>query len=408
MEKHNKIKVLFWPGWWYPNRLSALSGIFVQRHAEAVSLFCDTAVLFIVPDPGLGEKFIVENTIEKNLHVTRIYFRPAPPIPVIAKLIDMVSYYHLSRVGQKIIREKFGKPDIVHIHVNPPLGLIIYALSHFRRTPRVFSEHWSGYFPESGAYRGFFRKLFTKLLIKKVKAVTVVSHAAQEAMLRHGLKNQYHVIPNVVDTELFTPALIKNKNSKKQILHVSGFNPCKNIKGVLHAVKKLAEKRDDFELHIIGDGLSRRNLETMANDLDLKDRAVYFHGKKTASAVAGIMKQADFFLLFSDFENSPCVIAEAFAAGIPVIATRVGGIPEHVHEDNGILVDPGDEAGLAKAIDFMLDNHQNFAADKIREYALKIFRPDMVGRLFYDIYQSLAVGANDARNHKKSQNKSGF
>jgi hypothetical protein len=50
------MKVLFWPGWWYPGRSSPLSGIFVQRHAEAVSLFCDTAVLFIVPDPGLGEK----------------------------------------------------------------------------------------------------------------------------------------------------------------------------------------------------------------------------------------------------------------------------------------------------------------------------------------------------------------
>jgi glycosyltransferase involved in cell wall biosynthesis len=399
LEKQNKLKILFWPGWWYPSRVSPLSGVFIQRHAEAVTLFCDTAVLFIVPDPGLGKKFIVESAAEKNLQVTRIYFRPAPPIPLIAKLVDMASYYRLSRIGQKAIREKFGKPDIVHIHVNPPLGLIIYALTHFRKTPCVFSEHWSGYFPESGAYKGFFRKLFTKLLINKAKAVTVVSHAAQKAMLRHGLKNNYHVIANVVDTELFAPALVKNENSKKQILHVSGFNPCKNIRGILHAVKKLAAKRDDFELHIIGDGLSRRDLETMAIGLGIKDRVVHFHGKKTAYAVAGFMRQADFFLLFSDYENSPCVIAEAFAAGIPVIATRVGGIPEHVHEDNGILVDPGDEAGLSKAIDFMLDNHKNFAADKIREYALKTFRPDVVGRLFYDIYQSVAVAATYAKNH---------
>jgi glycosyltransferase involved in cell wall biosynthesis len=310
----------------------------------------------------------------------------------------MANYYRLSRIGQKTIRAKFGKPDIVHIHVNPPLGLIIYALTHSRRIPYIFSEHWSGYFPESGAYRGFFRKLFTGMLIKKVKAVTVASKASQKAMLHHGLENKYHVIPNVVDTELFAPALVKNKNSNKQILHVSGFNPCKNIMGILHAVKKLSEKRNDFELHIIGDGLNRQDLETLAIELGLKDRTVHFHGKKTASAVAGFMRQADFFLLFSDYENSPCVIAEAFAAGIPVIATRVGGIPEHVNEKNGLLVDPRDEAGLLRAIDFMLDNHQKFSAEKIREYALKTFRPEIVGRLFYDIYRSAVQ-----HHHEKSQ-----
>lgn len=396
--------MLFWPGWWYPSRVSTLSGIFVQRHAESVSLFCDTAVLFIVPDPGLKEKFVVESTIEKKLQVTRIYFRPCPPVPIIAKLVDSVNYYRLSRIGQMAIKKNFAEPDIVHIHVSPPLALIIYALTHFRRTPCIFSEHWSGYFPESGAYRGFFRKLFTKLLVNKAKAVTVVSHASQEAMLRHGLKNKYHVIANVVDTELFAPALVKNEHGKKQILHISGFNPCKNIEGMLRAVKNLAEKRVDFELQIIGDGPNRKDLETMATGLGLKDRVVHFHGKKTASEVADAMKQADFFLLFSDYENSPCVIAEAFATGIPVIATRTGGIPEHVNEKNGFLVDPGDVAGLSMAIDLMLDKYQEFSIEKIREYALKTFCPDHIGRLFYDMYQGVAVAAVAACNRQeKSQ-----
>jgi len=355
-----------------------------------VSLFCDTAVLFIVPAPGLEKKFIVENAVEKNLQVTRIYFRPAPPIPMIAKLVDMARYYRLSGIGHKIIREKFGKPDIVHIHVNPPLGLIIYALTHIRKTPCIFSEHWSGYFPESGAYKGFFRKRFTKSLIKKAKTVTVVSHASQKAMLHHGLKNEYHVIANVVDTELFAPAAVKNDSDKRQILHVSGFNPCKNIAGILHAVKKLSGKRDDFELHLIGDGPDRGELEALALGLGLKDRFVYFHGRKTAAAVAAAMRQADFFLLFSDYENSPCVIAEAFATGIPVIATRSGGIPEHVNEKNGLLVEPGDGDGLAAAIDFMLDHHREYDAKAIRAYALKNFHSQAVGQLFFDIYRALA------------------
>lgn len=397
---NRKIKILFWPGCWYPDRFNSLNGIFIRRHAEAVAPLVDLAVLYITADAGLADHRYEIEVNADNVGVTvRVYYRPflAPFRPL--RIFNVLSYFWAARRGIKELRSHWGKPEIVHLHVNPPWGQIAAMKTFFPGLPFIFTEHWSGYFPESGAYRGFFRKLFTKLLIKKAKAITVVSHAAQKAMLRHGLKNKYHVIPNVVDTELFAPPLVKNENSKKQILHVSGFNPCKNISGILHAVKKLAEKRDDFELHIIGDGPCREDLETMAIGLGIKDRVVHFHGKKTASEVAGFMRQADFFLLFSNYENSPCVIAEALAAGIPVIATRVGGIPEHVHEGNGILVDPKDEAGLSQAIDFMLDNHQNFAADKIREYALKTFRPDIVGRLFYDIYQSVAVAANYAKNH---------
>ena len=75
-KKQTKLKVLFWPGWWYPSRLDPLSGIFIQRHAQAVSSFCEVAVLFIVPDPGLAKKACRGNTSENSLRVTRIFYRP--------------------------------------------------------------------------------------------------------------------------------------------------------------------------------------------------------------------------------------------------------------------------------------------------------------------------------------------
>ena len=102
--------------------------------------------------------------------------------------------------------------------------------------------------------------------------------------------------------------------------------------------------------------------------------------------------------MFSDYENSPCVIAEAFASGLPVIATRTGGIPEHVHDDNGILVAPGDEEGLARALASMLDHAGEYDAVKIREYALRNFGPDAVGRRFHDLYLKVAAAA---RRHGK-------
>jgi glycosyltransferase involved in cell wall biosynthesis len=395
-----KIRVLFWPGWWYPSRISPLGGIFVQRHAEAASRFCDVSVLFIVADPGMKGKYSVEHGKEKDLRVTRIYYRPARRIPLLGKLIDMATYYRLARIGNRSIREESGPPDIVHVHVNPPLGLIVYLLTRIRRIPAVFTEHWSGYFRESGGYKGFYRKLFTRALVKHCKAVTVASQASERAMERHGLWGTYHVIPNAVDTALFAPGPPDGKKDKKKVLHVSGFNPCKNIGGIIRAVNQTAKKRDDFELHMIGDSMEREKMETLADALHIKDRMVFFHGRMDAAEVAEHMKQADFLLLFSDYENSPCVIAEAFAAGIPVIATRTGGIPEHVHEDTGILVNPGDEEELARALVVMLDNSQNYDRAKIRDYALKTFHSEIIGRSFFDIYRKLiaASGKESAKD----------
>jgi len=398
VEKTNKLKVLFWPGWWYPSRLSPLSGVFIQRHAQAVVSFCEVAVLYITADPGLAKKHVIETASENGLRVTRIFFRPGTRVPGLAKLADLVRYYRLSRLGMQAVREDFGAPDILHVQVNPPLGLIAYLLAHTGRTPYVFSEHWSGYFPESGAYRGFFRKRFTRLLVGKARALTVVSRAAQKAMQRHGLENDFHVIANVVDLDLFTPAREKSVGGKKNILHVSGFNACKNIPGMLRAVKILSQKRDDFELHLVGDGPGRSDLEELAASLGILDRVVRFFGRKSEADVAGFMRRADFFLLFSDYENSPCVIGEAFATGIPVIATRTGGIPEHVHEGNGMLVEPGDEQGLARALDLMLEHSGDYDAKEIREYARQNFSPDVIGRSFYDLYLSMAAAAAKGRH----------
>lgn len=392
------MKVLFWPGWWYPSRIDPLSGIFIQRHALAVAPFCEVAVLYIVPDPGLARKRVVETTSENGLRVTRIFFRPGTRVPGLAKLADLVRYYRLSRLGLRTVTKEFGAPDILHLQVNPPLGQIAFILAHAGKTPCVFTEHWSGYFPESGAYHGFFRKLFTRLLVRKARAVTVASLAAQKAMQRHGLENEYHVIANVVDTGRFAPGREKSKNGKKIVLHVSGFNPCKNVPGMLRAVKKLSQARDDFELHLVGDGAARADLEALSAQLGIRERFVRFHGRKNEAQVAGFMGRADLFLMFSDYENSPCVIAEAFASGLPVIATRTGGIPEHVHDDNGILVSPGDEAGLARAIALLLDRAGDYDAGRIREYALRNFSPDVIGRRFHELYRRVA--AAEGRHEK--------
>jgi glycosyltransferase involved in cell wall biosynthesis len=78
--------------------------------------------------------------------------------------------------------------------------------------------------------------------------------------------------------------------------------------------------------------------------------SIEFTGEIAYEEVAKAMQQADCLLLFSHIENSPCVIGEALCCGLPVIASRVGGIPELIDEQNGILVPAADETALLNAM----------------------------------------------------------
>jgi glycosyltransferase involved in cell wall biosynthesis len=113
---------------------------------------------------------------------------------------------------------------------------------------------------------------------------------------------------------------------------------------------------------------------------------VTFHSTKTTSEVAEMIQNSDALLMFSNYENFPCVIAEAMICGKPVISSNVNGIPEHVHQFNGILVNPRDEKALESEINRFIKNEVNFNSKEIRDYAMDNFSYTEVGRKFSMLY----------------------
>ena len=116
---------------------------------------------------------------------------------------------------------------------------------------------------------------------------------------------------------------------------------------------------------------------------------VIFHGKKTSQEVAQAYQQADFFVLFSNFENLPCVIVEAFASGVPVLTTDVGGIAEIVTPERGILIKSGDEDALLSGMTQMLDTCRDYNRESIRKYAVETFSASKIGRQIYEQYKTV-------------------
>lgn len=214
-----------------------------------------------------------------------------------------------------------------------------------------------------------------------------VSHNLQAAMMSHGLRGNYCVVHNSVNTDLFIPK--EKSRMRKNIVHISHLDKeSKNVEGILRVIARLKGVMSGFQLHIVGDGPDRDELETLAADLGLAKDTVVFHGSKTETEVSQIFQNADLLVLFSNFENAPCVISEAMSCGVPVVATKVGGIPEMIpRSELGIIIEPRNEDELFHRLKDFLEGKIKFDPVEIRKFAVEQYSRVRVGERINNIYQ---------------------
>jgi glycosyltransferase involved in cell wall biosynthesis len=375
------IKVLFLSAW-YPNRYDAMAGLFVRKHAEAVSLYCDVKVLYVHGDKKI-KHFQSEVIQYKKVTETLIYY------PSKNFLLKNINFFIAYLKGFILLRRSGFKPDVIHANILTRTVFIAFWYRIFHNTPYVVTEHWSRYLPSRNGYHGIIRKALTKIVISSSSAVLPVSKHLQDAMIINGLNHpNYKIIHNVVDDFFFHKSR-KAVTLPKKFLHISCFDEkAKNVKGILRAVKSLSTIRTDFEFIIIGTGIDFNEVFTYYKSLEFQNNIVQFLGEKEPGQVAEWFEKSDCFVLFSNYETAGVVIAESLACGKPVISTRVGIAEEFINESAGILLQTGDEAGLTNAMNHMLDNTDNYKSDIIRQRA-DIFRYQLVGSEISNIYQEI-------------------
>lgn len=196
---------------------------------------------------------------------------------------------------------------------------------------------------------------------------------------------EYKVIPNVVDTALFfyKPSVLQ----KPRFIHPSTMSYVKNPDGILRAAIELHEEGYEFELLMVG-GVSDPLLELARKSGGL-EQYLFFKKEIPYTRVATEMQNASALILFSRFENLPCVILEALCCGLPVISTDVGGIKEVVNETNGILVDSEDEKALKNALKEMIENYHLFDRKKIALDSTETFAYNTIGMQILDTYKQV-------------------
>ncbi|NDV98284.1 glycosyltransferase [Salipiger sp. PrR002] len=155
-----------------------------------------------------------------------------------------------------------------------------------------------------------------------------------------------------IDPERYAPAA----QSGQSLLFVGRLAGVKGVPVLLRALADLAPRYPDLRLRLIGDGPERTALERKAAELGLAE-CVEFLGYRSQAEVAEALSAADIFVLPSFAEGVPVVLMEAMAAQLPVVTTRIAGVPELVeHGASGLLVPPGEAGALAAALDSLLSD----------------------------------------------------
>jgi len=378
---------------WYPNGVHPQLGNFVQRHIAVIPSGLNNRVLHVWPgrpvahsDQGSQGQILSLDDVREDIG----YVLDLPPRHKRLKRYYMRHYKQMKREGYR--------PDVVHLHVAADAAEPAVKMAEGWGVPLVVSEHWTAYHTEHGRSFRSREERGVRLALVHAQAHLPVSEHLGRAMARYAPGVRQVVVPNAVDAVFTPPAVPRSLEGPLRLLHVSSLiDDHKDITGMIRAFSGAVAAGVDAVLDCWGGagagGAEVPRYEALASELGLAER-VRFRGTASPSQVASVMGEADAFVLFSRYENLPCVLLEAWMTGLPALATDVGGVGEHLGRvpELGVLLQAGDEEGLTKAIVGLSEakaRGQMPDSAAIHAYASARFTPKAVGGAIEAVYRSL-------------------
>lgn len=366
---------------WYPSPAKPMGGIFVREFARLAAAAGTVTVVHVVArDDGRWRRSITVDD-DAGVSLIRVAVRTLPgPMGSLQFVLAGV-------VGGRHADKRFGRPDVVHVHVitQAVAGLVLARWWH---RPLIVTEHSSVFLPASPASLGAFWKFIARICLRRADAVLPVSAHLADAMRPLAPNARIRVVPNVVDAVFrFRPEI---QQVPGRLVAAGTLVADKAHADILRAVRRLVDAGHDVSLVLVGDGPDRVSLERLADDLDLADR-VELPGTIDKADLAALVATAQAFVLSSRYETFSVVVAEALASGVPVVVTRCGGPEEFVDASNGVVVDVGDPQALADGIAEVLTDRGHFDRGRISASAYARFGSDAVARGLFDVYAE--VGA---------------
>jgi len=235
-------------------------------------------------------------------------------------------------------------------------------------------------------------RMFSKPILKSADAALALTDNMRREM-QQTYTREIFVVPNGIDLKrVIPPSGIEKGGNKKTILFVGRLHPVKGVRYLIESMAVIHRKMPCSNLIIVGDGEDRQELEELAKNLGLEDH-VHFSGQVPQDRVHLYMHQADVFVLPSLSEGFGIVNIEAMAAGLPIVATNVGGIPDIIEEGvNGYLVNAKSSDELSDRILMLLQNdtlRAEIAANN--RVKAKMFSWDAIAGIVEEVYQEIVA-----------------
>lgn len=334
-------------------------GLCLAQRGHAVHFVADRVPFRLAE---LSEPNVYYHQVESMAYP--LFESPLTTLAEASKLVEVVEEYAI---------------DVIHAHYAVPhavAAILARDMTRLVPKPAVVTTLHGTDVTLVGIDRAYLRT--TQYSIERSGVVTAVSHYLAQATLDMAVTREIVVIPNAVDHRRFYPRQLPGLRlryahpDEKLLVHVSNFRPIKRTLDVIWVFAKVTEQLG-ARLLMIGDGPERQGAVELASHLGVSGRVAFLGSFPRVEELLAI---SDLFLLPSSQESFGLAALEAMASGVPVIATRIGGIPEVVNDqETGLLFELGDVAGMAQGALRLLGDEALYArmAAAARERAISTF-----------------------------------
>ena len=348
----------------FPSSCDPTHAIFVYQRCAHLARRPDNEVIVVSPVPYFPSwlktnrwRTASQVPTEERIGSLTVYHPRYFLLPKIFMTLHAVSMFLGCRPEVARLNER-AKLDCIDAHFVYPDGLAAVLLGKFLGVPVIVSARGS----DIHAYPAFRTiRPMIRWTLQHADALIAVSASLKKSMIELGASaDKIQVIPNGIDPVRFQPVPISQARQELNlpvdapfIVSVGALIPSKGHQFLVRAFGRIAGRHPDMRLAILGEGPLRSQLEKLILELGLRDR-VHLLGKRPNEELRLWYSAATASCLASAGEGWPNVVTESLTCGTPVVATRVGGIPEILHSSEfGVLVEQSVDAiaaGLEEAL----------------------------------------------------------
>lgn len=380
---------------WYPTHVSDIGGSFFREQALALHRHgCKVGIIY--PQYRsmrqwrsiFSRKYGIEIEIDEGMQTLR--FHRTNFFPRMPRLVRRMWLKDGLQLFEEYSRN-FGRPDVIHAHCILNAGVLARQISLTYGVPFLVTEHSSGFALKNVAQREL---LIAKQVANDSELNLAVSHAFAE--LLDGLicgKNKWQYLPNIVNKKFLTENIPDRSSKDFFFINVAFANDNKRQTVILSAFSNAFKLNPNVNLIFVGDGPQLESLKIEAKILEI-EKNVEFTGTLSREQVLKKMSHSNAFVLSSRYETFGVVLVEALALGLPLIATRCGGSESIVNKKNGVLVDVDDVTGMARAMQQIYDDRENFNAKVLRDSCKADFGEEVISSKLCVEYERLIINFN--------------